>query len=222
MNMVLRVLATQLRKDGLSFIGTSQDWFWVDPDWIFQTDVLVCCQDLAFTDYGIEEHMPEGYESYIELFDLSGVFGCRYKDTRRPYNSLYFQTRMMWDPEVNGGQGPLYDSYQMYGLEDMLTKVVLDKKERHIGPAGAETVAKGRLNEFLPGSPAFSQIKATLEDLRDQGKSEITKSEFVSMLIGAGFQGNIQQANKQADKLGMQRVKSKKGDVYYSLEGVTL
>lgn len=220
MNMVLRILATQLRKDGISFIGTAQDWFWVDPDWIFQTDVLARCDDLAFTEYGIEEHMPEGYETYVRLFDLSGMMtGHPYKETGKPYYDFYFQTRMMWDPEVNGGQGPLYNSYKLYGLEDMLTKIVLDKKERHI--SSPDAVPQGRLSDFLPESPAFDMIKAGIDNFRNEGRGEITNSEFITMLQSAGFKGNPQQANKQAEKLGLKRIKNKAGDIF-SLEGVNL
>lgn len=211
-NMLLRVLATQLRKDGLSFIGTAQDWFWVDPDWIFQTDVLVNCMDLAFTTYGKEENMPEGYESYIEMFDLSGaITGRRYKDSGQPYAAFNFNVRKMWDPAVNGGQGPLYDSYKMTGLEDMLTKVVLDKTEKHIGSGSVED---RNIADYLPRSQALNFIQNALETKRAEGQTSITNSQIRSILLDAGFQGDIRTIGRHIEKLGFKKVKTASGDVY--------
>jgi hypothetical protein len=211
-NMVLRVLATQLRKDGLSFIGTAQDWFWVDPDWVFQTDVLINCADYAFTEYGREENIPEGYESYVEMFDLSGaITGHKYKDTHRPYTEFDFNTRKMWDPAVNGGQGPLYDSYKMTGLEDMLTKVVLDKTEKHIGSGSVED---RNIADYLPRSQALNFIQSALETKRAEGQTSITNSQIRSILLDAGFQGDIRTIGRHIEKLGFKKVKTATGDAY--------
>jgi hypothetical protein len=211
-NMVLSVLATQLRKDGVSFVGTAQDWFWVDPSWIFQTDVLVNCMDLAFTPYGKEENMPEGYESYLEMFDLSGaITGRRYKETGQPYAAFNFNTRKMWDPAVNGGQGPLYDSYKMTGLEDMLTKVVLDKREKHIGSASVED---RNIADYVPRSQALNYIQGALEAKRAEGQTSINNSEIRHILVDAGFQGDIRTIGRHIEKLGFKKVKTATGDVY--------
>lgn len=219
-NMILRILATQIRKNGYSFIGTAQDWFWVDPDWVFQTDVLVCCHELAFTNYGRENNMPEGYESYIEMFDLKGVFGYKYKDTGKPYYTCNFTTRKMWDPLVNGGQGPLYDSYQTFGLEEMLTKIVLDKKERHIGPASVDMPNSSKsVSGLVPRSKAFSYLDSSLSALRNHGVSKIDDAEMRSLLVNAGYQGNFEDMDTQAAKLGLKRIKTKTGCVY-SLDNV--
>ncbi len=216
-NMLLRVLATQLRKNGVSFIGTAQDWFWVDPDWIFQTDVLVSCIDLSFTGWGKDENIPEGYESYIEMFDLSGsITGRRYKDTHKPYAAFNFNTRMMWDPLVNGGQGPLFNSYEMHGLEDMLTKIVLDKTEKHIGASGGgpPSVEDRNLADYLPRSTAFDYIQQVLEKKRAEGQTSITNSEIRSVLLQAGYTGDIRAIGKHIDKLGFKKAKSAADDTY--------
>ena len=220
-NRILSVLATQIRKNGISFIGTAQDWFWVDPDWIFQTDMLIDCEDLHFSNFGNDENIPEGYVTYFRLFDLSGAItgersGKTYKESRQPYTSFYFQTRKMWDPEANGGQGPLYDSYKTYGLEDILTKVVLDKTEKHIGTAGQgpATIEDRNLADYLPRSQAFGYIQAVLDSKRAAGQTSITNSEIQSVLLNAGYQGDIRAIGRQISKLGFKKVKTAAGDIY--------
>ena len=217
LNMVLSALATQIRKNGISFVGTAQDWFWVDPAWIFQTDVLVNCRDLHFSEFGFVENIPEGYVTYIEMFDLTGaITGKRYKDTGQPFDAFNFNTRMMWDPAVNGGQGPLYDSYKTYGLEDILTKVVLDKKEKHIGATdgGPAMIEDRELADYVPRSQAFGYIQAVLDSKRAAGQTSITNSEIQSVLLNAGYQGDIRAIGRQISKLGFKKVKTAAGDIY--------
>lgn len=222
-NMILRVLATQLRKSGISVAATAQDWFWLDSDWIYQTDVLVNCMDLAMSGFGHEEKMEEGFVTYLEFFDISGVItGYKYRDTGRPFDAQYFNTRMMWDPSLNGGQGPMYDSYAFYGLDEILTKVVLDKKERHIGGGtgnkAVPTFENMDLRGYLPRSQALETITNAVSRLKDQGVKAVPAETLRRILEDGGYKADVRDMGQKMKALGIHKEKTSKG-IVYGLEG---
>ncbi|HUW08439.1 MAG TPA: hypothetical protein VM537_01860, partial [Anaerolineae bacterium] len=72
-NMLLDVLATQIGKKGITIIANTQDWFWLDDQWVYQTDIIVYCQDAAYTPWGREEDLEEGYMTLVSIYNISGV-----------------------------------------------------------------------------------------------------------------------------------------------------
>lgn len=207
-NMLLNVLATQIRKAGVTIVANAQDWFWLDDEWVFQTDILANCSDLAFTPWGHEEGLKEGWITYVELYDISGVAtGYRYRDTGRPYARFRFGTRAMWDRSING-QGPIFDSGKILGVEQMMSKIVLDREEVHISKQGQyQDVPTFEGKDFsmyrgnIPGSKAQVFVQNAINALRGQGVDEISNKALGDILYQAGYQGPAGMIGKYVKRI---------------------
>lgn len=200
-NMILNVLATQIRKKGITIIATAQDWFWLDDEWVFQTDIMVDAQDWTYTRYGYDDHLPEGYKSLIECYNLSGVVRApQYKYSGRPYRRFIFNTRAMWDKTINRQGGPIFDSYRIMGVQEMMSKVVLHKDEIHLYAGGSQSNAPDfsdkDMTEYLPKSAAMEYVRNAVDALRAQGVSEIPAENFRKILMDAGFVGDPSMVGK--------------------------
>lgn len=190
-NMLLNVLATQIGKKGITIIANCQDWFWLDAEWIYQTDILVYCQDAAFTPWGHEEHLPEGHMSIISVYNISGVLpGPQYKLTGQPFQRFHFPTRKMWDKRVNPS-APLFDSYKVLGVEQMMSKVTIDRSEYHLSLDSRKgAFPQAQIEHYLPKSSALQFIREAVDGLRARGVEEIPGSDFREILYKAGYEGD--------------------------------
>lgn len=188
--MLLNVLATQIGKKGITIIANCQDWFWLDDQWIYQTDILVYCQDLAFTPWGHEEHLEEGYMSSISVYNISGVLpGPQYKLTGRPFQQFTFNTRATWDKKMNRF-APIFDSYKVVGVDQMMSKVVLDRSEYHVSAGGMKGDFRGNIEHYVPKSSALQFVREAVDGLRDRGITSIPGTDLRDILYKAGYEGD--------------------------------
>lgn len=204
-NLILNVLATQIRKKGITIIANAQDWFWLDDEWVFQTDILVNCKDMAYTSYGHDENIEEGHTSFIECYNLSGVVRAPlYRETGKPYQRFHFNTRAMWDKKINR-QGPIYDTYKVLGVKELMSRVVLHKEEVHIyaGDNNAEKpdFSNQDISQYLPGSRAMEYITGAVDRLRAEGVTKIPAARFRQILAEAGYDGNPQSVGRYMHRL---------------------
>ena len=226
-NMILNVLATQIRKKGITIIANAQDWFWLDDEWVFQTDVLITCKDLAFTMLGHEENISEGYSTLLEFYNISGVMHAPpYSETGRPYSKGTFNTRAMWDKKINR-QGPIFDSYRVMGVQEIMSKVVLHKEEIHLyadgAPQGKPDFSEEDPRNFLPESYAMNHVSTAIDHLKSQGINEIMADDFRTMLYDAGFQGDPAMIGRYMSRLNaVAKRQTVQGKVHtkYTLEPV--
>jgi len=188
-NMLLNILATQIRKKGITIIANAQDWFWLDAEWIFQTDILINTKDLAFTNYAEEEYVPEGFTSFLQYYDISGATTKHpYKETGLPYRQDHFNMRMMWDRKVNG-QGPMFDSYSVMGVEQIMSKVKLHRDTVNVRPeyGAVDFHNQEDIGGFLPASQAYGAIKSAVDFYRNTGIREVSSSEITQLLSTKGL-----------------------------------
>lgn len=216
-NMILNFLATQIRKKGITIIATAQDWFWLDDEWVFQTDILMNCKDMAFTSHGHDENIPEGHTSFIESYNLSGVVRAPlFKETGRPYRKDYFNMRAMWDKKINR-QGPIYDTYRIMGIKEMMSKVILHKDEVHLytGEREAPDFSGQDIKQHLPGSRAMEFISGAVDKLRAEGVDKMPAGQFRQVLAEAGYKGSAVGVGRYIRRLpGIEVVPMRSGSQY--------
>ncbi len=206
-NMVLDVLATQIGKKGITIIGTCQDWFWLDDPWIYQTDVLISCEDATRTIWGQEEGLEEGYITVADVYNISGVLpGPQYRMSQRALMQWKFPTRQTWDKRVNP-HAPIFDTYGIIGVEQLMRKVVLHRTETHIGRDKASgALVKGPIEDYVPGSTALQVIQEAVNGLRDRGIQSIPGSDFRDILARAGYEGDPRQTGNYIARIPGVRV----------------
>jgi len=191
-NMLLNVLATQIGKKGITIIANTQDWFWLDDRWVYQTDIIVYCQDAAYTPWGREEELAEGYVTLVSVYNISGVLpGPQYKVSGQPFQQFRFNTRATWDRRVNPS-APIFDTYKILGVNELMRRVVLDRTELHIGSESRVNgeIMRGNIEDYVPRSSALDSIRQAIDGLRARGVTSIPGADLREILVNAGYQGD--------------------------------
>ena len=83
-NLLLTSIFQQIRKRGLSFFFTVQEFSWVDNRIRWQVDLQFKCRDNSHTQYGRDKKLKPGEEISIKLIEHSGLIsGYTYAETNQ-------------------------------------------------------------------------------------------------------------------------------------------
>lgn len=151
-NIRLGDFAQQLRKRHLSMIYTVQDEDWIDSRLRQQTDIIVFCNDIERTEWGMDEGMERGMMFSCVVLDVSGLLtGVQYKHSRES-DTYMVHAKPFWN---------VCDSYHIVDV-DMARQgleIVMPKMRIEYG-----TDEKARKQE-----EAFHRAEAFLDEVRQDG-----------------------------------------------------
>lgn len=174
---------TQIRKKKLNIMASIQDMSWLNSRGQFQTDIIVNCRESAFSPWGRKMGLDLGMASFVSFRDNSGVMtGYKYEESHREYRQIYWG-RKFWN---------YYDTdYQFDPLESMTKyKLKVPTKEIVVGgrPDNADDVSPYQSEKK---DKNFVLLSHLVEELKEEGRIEVPKSEFWKIAQERGFNGEL-------------------------------
>lgn len=168
-NRLINMVIRQARHRNLDFIYTDRSFYRVDYRVREETDVLIECQDLSFTQWGRQNNLAGGVMACYKYFDISGAVtgkscydGYRY-DPHKYYMERNFYGRPYWD---------CYDTKEIISLEEACTGIELAFKKRRIGNDDREEVR----------ATIQDKIYAAVTDIKRKGKEIMPTHIFWRLL----------------------------------------
>lgn len=153
-NRLINSCVRQVRHRNLDFWCTAKHFLRIDRYLREEVDVLVVCNDLAYSPWGRRLHLPGGCQVHALYFDLSGMITGKSTypfigkantvDTRRAYKDVLIHGRPYHD---------CYDTREIVSLEEAFTGVSVRFKKRQYG--NAHTDSDGLKEKILQGIGDF-------------------------------------------------------------------
>lgn len=121
----------QIRKKLCTIIGATQFFNYLNPRLNDQTDILIHCSDMRYTNWGEFENLEPGKEALTEYYDLSGR--ARGKTARHPHNPRWVTGEPYYEELVF--TEPYWDAFNTFRLTNIQHRFIsyqMKKEKREI------------------------------------------------------------------------------------------
>jgi len=174
--------AMQIRKLGVTIIGATQFFHYLNPRINDQVDLLIRCKDMRFTDWGWQQRIKRGREALLEYYDLCGAFdrGKSARDPRNPHwitGKPFIEELVFTEPYWR-----FFNTRALTAIEHRFRRYIIKKEERHIMAGDALSHLAGKDTKELA-----TAISAIFEEHRKLGDKELKAESALSMLKNDGF-----------------------------------
>lgn len=194
----------QVRKLGLTVIGATQFFHYLNPRLNDQVDILIRCNDMRFTPWGIGEDIKRGREALLEYYDLSG--SVRGKTARNPSNPHWISGEPFHEELVfTEPYWRFFDTRRLTAIEHRFRRYAIEKEVVRVDPLGNRGTAQQDLN------PAIDSI---FGGLREKGKEHIKALELWNMLKADGFDISMKGLGEFMRDTGYEKVRLNNGFNY--------
>jgi len=204
-NRVLDWLATQVRKFGVSFILTAQNYWHIDSMWRDQIDIVIFCKDLKHSPWGKKKGLVRGELAFLQCYDKSG-FETGYENDpytnhyAEPYAGHYLQGKPLWGA---------FETRKLLGINEMLRRLRFVKEEVRLGESGImresdepdyQSIPEKREREKLAKA---NYIQSVVSQMAIDGKQDVTILEMSRLLSKAGLDMKQDEIGKALHGLGI-------------------
>lgn len=201
----------QIRKLGLTIFGATQFFNYINPRINDQVDILVRCQDMKYTPWGINEQIERGKEAYLEWYDLCGAIkGVSARNPRNPHwvtGEPYYEELVFTKPYWK-----FFDTRRMTAIENRFRRYIVKKETRAVPGVGQVGVNQNIQPEENKVRDAILDIVAVL---KQKGDKEVKSGDLFNMLKNNGFNVNRQQMGYMMRNMGFEVKGEKSHHVYY-------
>jgi hypothetical protein len=195
-NRLMNAILNQVGHRNLNVYYTVKKNGWMDRRLQDETDIRIECLDLSKTDWGRKKDITPGAVIRLDFFDLSGYFSNHVYDPKynyKPFTSvLWNDAQRFWDS---------YDTKAIVGLEDMMTGVKVDMKQRVLSN-------KGDVNE---------ELRQSMHELaRNVGKTSerMPCDAFWNVVESMNIPGGARQLGQYLREIGVKHVQKRGGNEY--------
>jgi len=196
-NKLLNTIMNQVGHRNLNVYYTVKTAGWLDRRLQFETDIRIVCTDLGRTPWGRSHHVGQGRVIRLDFFDLSGFFSnhpFHEKYNYRPFSSIIWRTANdFWDA---------YNTKEVIGIEDLMTKVQVDMKSRVI--SNKPSYDRGMQEALYNLAASF----------HSKGNETIPCDTFWTVANSAGIEGDSRQLGRYLKPLGIKRKDKRGGNIY--------
>lgn len=201
-------MAQQIRHLRIVVVGAMQYINYLNPRINDQIDLMIKCQDLRFTEWGITGGIGRGKESILHYFDLCGGIDIN-GSARNPFN-----------PHIISGppyrQSLLYikayreyfDTTRLTAIENRFRQYQIKKEKIQVSPTGE--MDSGSVDETT-----VDLIRMCLDDAANDGKDRVNASDILGRLKARGKQMTAAQLGSTISQMAVERT-LKQGRAFYS------
>jgi hypothetical protein len=173
-------MAQQIRHLRLVVVGAMQYLNYLNPRLNDQIDLMIKCQDLRFTEWGVSGGIGRGKESILHYYDMCGGIDVA-GSARNPYNPHM----VTGDPYRQAllyikAYREYFDTTRLTGIEQRFRQYQIKKEKIMVPQYGAG----GNGNE--PDEPTVDLIRMCLDDAANEGKERVSASEILGRLRKRG------------------------------------
>jgi hypothetical protein len=195
-NRLMNAIMNQVGHRNLNVYYTVKKNGWMDRRLQDETDIRVECLDLAKTDWGRKNSVTPGMVIRLDFYDLSGYFSNRVYDPKynyKPFTSiLWNDAKRYWDS---------YDTRAIVGLEDMMTGVKVDMKQRLLS------------NKDSVNDDTRQAIHDLARSIGDSG-DKMPCDSFWEVVKGMNIPGGSRQLGQYLREIGVKHVQKRGGNLY--------
>lgn len=209
-NKLINACLRQSRHRNLDFWSTAKNFFRVDNYIREEADVLIVCNDLAYSPWGKAVNLEPGTVIHTLYFDLSGVVTGRSvypfigRDNR-------VNTKMAYQ-DKNWHALPYHDCYdtkEIISLEEAFSGVRIDFKKRVIGNNDREGERAGIKEKILQAIKSF----------KDMGEFRVPTHVFWDYMKSLGVDGDPQTLGRYVPR-EVERIRN--NGFFYDISGVEI
>ena len=200
-------MAQQIRHLQLVVVGAMQYINYLNPRINDQIDLMIKCQDLRFTEWGIGSGIWRGKESFLQWFDLCGGIDIN-GSARNPFNPHiisgphYKQTHFYMK-----AYREYFDTTRLTAIEQRFRQYQIRKEKIPVDPIG------GRVNGA--DETIVDLIRMCLDDAANRGKERVSASDILGQLKARGRQMSAVQLGQAISGMSVEKT-LKQGRAFYS------
>lgn len=200
-------MAQQIRHLRLVVVGAMQYLNYLNPRLNDQIDLMIKCEDLRFTEWGISSGIGRGKESILHYYDLCGGIDMG-GSARNPYNP-----HMVTGPPYR--QSLLYikalreyfDTTRLTGIEQRFRQYQVKKEKIMLSSTGeiGNGVDEGTVD----------LVRMCLDDAANEGKDRTSASDILRRLRARGKQMSAARVGQVISGMAVDKT-LKQGRAFYS------
>ena len=202
-------MAQQIRHLRLVVVGAMQYLNYLNPRLNDQIDLMVKCEDLRFTEWGVSGGIGRGKESSLFWYDMCGGIDAT-GSARNPYNphmvtgEPYKKTHLYIK-----AYREYFDTTRLTGIEQRFRQYQIKKEKIMVSQMGV------RDNGDAPDEPTVDLIRMCLDDAANEGKERVSTSELISKLNKRGKSMTAAGLGSIISRMAVER-SLKQGRSFYS------
>lgn len=199
----------QIRKKRVTVVGATQFFHYLNPRLNDQVDILIRCQDMRFTPWGIAKGIKRGREALLKSYDLSGAITGR--SARHPSNS-HWVSGEPYDEELVFTE-PYWHSFDTLCITNIQHRFIsyqIKKEKREILSDTYTGHSRSQSSKELQVA-----ITTIFNEAVARGEKQLKSGEVLQMLKTDGFRIGFEVMGNQIRDMGIQKNPQTRGGVYY-------